>query len=64
MLRRDYRQDMGWLKEVSMIKMKYPLGVMDLYPIAANKTQIEKPILLAFLVENYHYNFLQLSAPA
>ena len=47
-----------------MIKMKYPLGVMDLYPIAANKTQIEKPILLAFLVENYHYNFLQLSAPA
>ena len=34
------------------MKMKYPLGVMDLYPIAANKTQIENnPFLQATLKE-------------
>ena len=33
-----------------MEKMKYKLGVMDLYPIAANKTQIENnPFLQAKL---------------
>ena len=35
-----------------MEKMKYRLGVMDLYPIAANKTQIENnPFLQAKLKE-------------
>ena len=35
-----------------MTKMKYQLGVMDLYPIAANKTQIENnPFLQARLKE-------------
>ena len=34
------------------MKMKYQLGVMDLYPIAANKTQIENnPFLQAKLKE-------------
>ena len=35
-----------------MEKMKYKLGVMDLYPIAANKTQIENnPFVQAKLKE-------------
>ena len=42
-----------------MAKMKYKLGVMDLYPIAANKTQIENnPFLQAKLKEPVDTNRL------